>query len=180
VSVVKLSPVKDNVVAAEIVETIRGKAPADPKLSLHFAPDGELTADDLNAMLPGTALLVLSAPENRDLSRDPAGALLVGKCCFSSRASNASAPLPPTTKSAPPRRSPSRCATGTGLRGCTSSGGGAGRHRAAAGRTGHARMDGRGRQAGVAEGRRRQAPHAHDIAVIGTTTPTAAVAGRRS
>jgi len=79
VSVVKLTTAKDKVVAAEIVETIRGKAPAEPKLSLHLDPDGELTADDLNAMLPGTALLVLAATENRDLTRDPAGALLVGK-----------------------------------------------------------------------------------------------------
>lgn len=79
VSVAKLSPVKDTVVAAEVVETIRGKAPADPKLSFSFDPDGRLTADALNAVLPATALLVLAAAENRDLTRDPVGALLVGK-----------------------------------------------------------------------------------------------------
>jgi hypothetical protein len=79
VSVVKLLSVKDKVIAAEVVETIRGKAPADPKLNLNLDPDGQLTADDLNAMVPATAVLVLAAPENLDLTKDPAGALLVGK-----------------------------------------------------------------------------------------------------
>lgn len=75
VSVVKLSPFKDKVVAAEVVETIRGQAPADPKLNLNLDPDGKLSADSLNAALPATALLILSAAENRT---DPVGALLVG------------------------------------------------------------------------------------------------------
>jgi hypothetical protein len=78
VCVVRLAPVKDKVVVAEVVETIRGKAPANPKLTLNFDPDGELTADGLNAVLPITALLVLSAPEDLAPARDPVGALLVG------------------------------------------------------------------------------------------------------
>jgi hypothetical protein len=78
VSVVKLSPAIDKAVPAEIVETIRGKAPAEPKLSLHLEPDGELTADDLNRLLPATAVLVLAAPENLDLDKEPAGAMLIG------------------------------------------------------------------------------------------------------
>jgi len=77
VSVVKLLSVKDKVIAAEIVETIRGKAPADRKLSLNLDPDGTLSADDLKAVLPATALLILTVPENLDLTRDPVGALLV-------------------------------------------------------------------------------------------------------
>jgi hypothetical protein len=32
-------------------------------------------------------------------------------------------------------------------------------------------MDGRGRQTGIAEGRRRQTPHASNLAVTKTTTP---------
>jgi hypothetical protein len=79
VSVVKLLSVKDKVVAAEVVETIRGKPPAEPKLNLHLDPDGQLSADALSAALPATALLVLAAPENLDLTKDPAGALLIGK-----------------------------------------------------------------------------------------------------
>ena len=78
VCVVKLAPAKDGIVAAEVVETIRGKAPADPKLSLNLVPDGELSADGLNTVLPTTALLVLSATENPAPSRDPVGAMLVG------------------------------------------------------------------------------------------------------
>jgi hypothetical protein len=72
VSVVKLLSVKDKVVAAEVVETIRGKAPTDPKLNLNLDPDGQLSADALNAALPATALLVLAAPENLDLTKDRA------------------------------------------------------------------------------------------------------------
>jgi hypothetical protein len=79
VSVVKLATAKDNVVAAEVVETIRGNAPADPKLSLNIDPEGELSADGINSVLPATALLILSAPENLAGAKDPVGALLVGK-----------------------------------------------------------------------------------------------------
>lgn len=79
VSVVKLLSVKDNVIAAEVVETIRGKAPTEPKMSLDLDPDGKLSADAISAALPVTALLVLATPENIDLTKDPAGALLVGK-----------------------------------------------------------------------------------------------------
>ena len=57
VCVVRLAPAKDMVVAAGIVETVGGKAPADPKLSLNFDPDGELSADDLKAVLPATAAI---------------------------------------------------------------------------------------------------------------------------
>jgi hypothetical protein len=77
--VVKLASVKDNVVAVEVVETIRGKAPADPKLSLNIDPEGELSADGIKSVLPATALLILSAPENLAGAKDPVGALLVGK-----------------------------------------------------------------------------------------------------
>jgi hypothetical protein len=79
VSVVKLLSVKDKVIAAEVVETIRGKAPAEPKLNLNLDPDGQLSEEALSAALPATALLVLAVPENLDLTKDPAGALLVGK-----------------------------------------------------------------------------------------------------
>jgi len=69
VFVVRLTGVKDDVVAAEVVETIRGKPPADPKLSFSLAPSGKLTADGVKAVLPATGVYVQSA--------DATGALLV-------------------------------------------------------------------------------------------------------
>jgi hypothetical protein len=82
VLLVKVSPAKDKVVTAEVAETIRGTAPTDPKLNLHVDPAGELAVDDVNAVLPATGLLVLAAPESLDLTKDPLGALLVGKQWF--------------------------------------------------------------------------------------------------
>lgn len=69
VFVVRLTGVKDDVVAAEVVETIRGKPPADPKLNFSLAPNGKLTADGVKAVLPATGVYVQSA--------DATGALLV-------------------------------------------------------------------------------------------------------
>ncbi len=78
VSVVKLLSIKETVLAAKIVETIRGKAPADPKMDLHLDPNGTLSADSFNAMLPTVAVLVLTANENPAATRDPVGAMMVG------------------------------------------------------------------------------------------------------
>jgi hypothetical protein len=83
VCVVKLASVKDRAVAAEIVETIRGQAPADPKLTLNLDPDSQLSADNLGAALPMTALLVLAATEDPSATSDPVGALLVGNVWLS-------------------------------------------------------------------------------------------------
>jgi len=69
VCVVRLTGVKDDVVAAEVVETIRGKPPADPKLNFSLAPSGKLTADGVKGVLPATGLYIHSA--------DATGALLV-------------------------------------------------------------------------------------------------------
>ncbi len=69
VCVVRLTGVKDDVVAAEVVETIRGKPPADPKLNFSLAPSGKLTADGVKGVLPATGLYIQSA--------DATGALLV-------------------------------------------------------------------------------------------------------
>lgn len=77
VSVVRLTGVKDGVVSAEVVETIRGKPPADPKLNFSLAPNGGLSADGVKAVLPATGLYLTNAGENRGPDGNAAGALLV-------------------------------------------------------------------------------------------------------
>jgi hypothetical protein len=77
VSVVRLTGVKDGVVTAEVVETIRGKPPADPKLNFTIAPDGGLSADGINSVLPTTGLYLVSAGGNLGPAGNAAGAVLV-------------------------------------------------------------------------------------------------------
>jgi hypothetical protein len=86
VLLLKVSVPKDNVVAAEVVETLRGTAPAEKKMSLHLEANGELNEETVQAAFnqeaTAAAVLVLSPADNLDLTKDPLGAIQVGRQWF--------------------------------------------------------------------------------------------------
>jgi hypothetical protein len=86
VLLLSISAPKDNVVAAEVVEVLRGSAPAEKRMGLHVDPKGELPEGDVTAALNGgataPAVLVLASAENLDPGKDPVGALQIGTQWF--------------------------------------------------------------------------------------------------
>jgi hypothetical protein len=86
VFVVSVSSPKDNVVAAEVTQTLRGKPADQPKMSLHLDPNGELAEDAIKAAFEGAttapAVMALAAPDSVDLAKDPLGAMQIGTQWF--------------------------------------------------------------------------------------------------
>ncbi|MBM4041700.1 MAG: VCBS repeat-containing protein [Planctomycetes bacterium] len=81
----RASAPRGKLLEAEVVETLRGQAPAEKKLSLHIGDEAELEEDDVAAAFgeakAATAILFLSKPGGQ-AADEPAGALQVGTQWF--------------------------------------------------------------------------------------------------